>query len=268
MNPQDILKRTPKSNCGECGYPACLAFAAHVARSGEDPAKCPHIDLSGLEIGEKTKTSLENAAEEHDLQLVRYLREKIRDLDFGRIAPPLGVRSGSDDTVLYFSYLGQEVVLDKNGILLDGREPEDPRDQILLYNYISSGGGHPPAGEWIGLESLPNSISKVKTLAVYCEERLAELFTGWPAGDIHALSEPLGAAMAPGSSADAALIIPVLPRLPQQLLFWDEEPDDGFPAKVKILFDRDVLSYLDLESLVFSSERLADRFLLMANRNR
>ena len=53
--------------------------------------------------------------------------------------------------------------------------------------------------------------------------------------------------------------------VPQQFLFWDEEPEDGFEAKVKILFDSKVLDHLDVESLVFSSERLADKLLEMAS---
>ena len=47
--------------------------------------------------------------------------------------------------------------------------------------------------------------------------------------------------------------------VPHYLLFWDEEPADGFAARTKLLFDRHVLDFLDLESLVFSAERLADR---------
>ena len=49
MNPLDILNRTPKTNCGECGHPTCLAFAAAVSRAGLDINLCPYIDLQGLE---------------------------------------------------------------------------------------------------------------------------------------------------------------------------------------------------------------------------
>ena len=49
MNPLEILHRTPKTNCGECGYPTCLAFAAAVTRAGADINVCPYIDLQGLE---------------------------------------------------------------------------------------------------------------------------------------------------------------------------------------------------------------------------
>jgi hypothetical protein len=266
MNPLEVLKRTPKSNCGECGYPACLAFAANVAKSGADPKKCPYINLDGLAFEKQESTSLEQMAEQRDLDLIRHLRDKIRDLDFTTIASPLGLSLplGAKDT-LAFSYLGQSVLLTKTRILINGQEPEDPRDQILLYNYVYSGGANPPCGQWTGLESLPNSISKTKTLATYCENRLAQLFTGQASDTIFSLCAQLGGKPAQHSSATVAAIIPVLPHLPQQLLFWDEEPEDGFAARTKILFDKNVLDYLDLESLVFSSERIADRLMLLCS---
>ncbi|MBU0966161.1 MAG: DUF3786 domain-containing protein [Proteobacteria bacterium] len=264
MNPLEVLKRTPKSNCGECGYPACLAFAANVARSGEDPQKCPYINLDGLTLAKKESTSLDKMAEKHDLELIRHLQDKIRDLDFSAIATPLGLALSPDaKDALTFSYLGQHVLLSKSQILINGKEPEDPRDQILLYNYVYSGGADPPCGIWTGLESLPNSISKIKTLATYCENRLAQLFAGQPSNTILSLCAQLGGKPDTETSATASAIIPVLPHLPQQLLFWDEEPEDGFDARIKILFDKNVLDYLDLESLVFSSERMADRLMLL-----
>ncbi len=53
----------------------------------------------------------------------------------------------------------------------------------------------------------------------------------------------------------------VLPKIPQQLFFWDEEPEDGFEAKVKILFTENVLTFLDIESLVFTAERMAEHII-------
>ncbi len=265
MNPLDVLKRTPKSNCGKCGYPACLAFAANVAKSGEDPTKCPYIDLNGLDLKKRGQTGLEDMGREHDLELIRHLKEKISRLDFAEIAPGLGVDcSPSQPRTLRFPYLGQAVELTKDGILLAGKEPEDPRDQILLYNYIHSGGGPEPQNNWIGLESLPNSISKVKTLARYGEERISKIFSGLTPEKIINLCRPIPHIVDNESSATAALIFQVLPRLPQYVLFWEEEKEEGFPAKVKILFDKGVMSFLDLESLVFSSERLADRLAVLA----
>lgn len=256
MEPHEILKRVPRTNCGQCGYPACLAFAAHVAKSGEDPQKCPYIDLSGLDLDLSQNTALDQLAQERDLELIRHLKSKLNALDLNALSQPLGGEYTKDH--LCFRYLDQEVMVNKEHLLINNELPEDPRDQILLYNYIHFGGGTLPDQEWVGLESLPNSISKVRTLSTYCEEKLAAFFQGRAPEEILALCSPVGGKKLSGTTASAAFTIPVLPKIPQQLFFWDEEPEDGFAAKVKILFPANVLNFLDIESLVFTAERMAE----------
>jgi hypothetical protein len=268
MNPLDILQRTPKTNCGECGHATCLAFAAAVARAGEEVTLCPYINLEGLElvssVGKKDMDELaEQVNQQQNLALVKYLQSKISSFDFGAIAGSLGADwSAEQPDFLSFRYLGRELKLGKSNVLLDNDTVVDPRDQILLYNYIHCGGGRKPDGNWVGMESLPNSISKVKTLATYCEEKIAKSFVGKPLSMLLEISQKLDGITGPGDlseSATAAFVIPVLPMIPQFLLFWDEEPDDGFEAKAKVLFDHHVLDFLDIESLLFSAERLAER---------
>jgi hypothetical protein len=258
MNPLEVVARTPKNNCRECGYPTCLAFGAAVSSTGIDPRRCPHINLEGLNI-QVAGVALEDAARQRDLALIEHLKSKIAGADLAALAPRLGATWSETAGAMTFAYLGQEVLLGKGGILIAGREPEDPRDQILLYNYVHSGGGALPAGPWLGLESLPNSISKVRTLATYCEAPLARLFSGRSPARIIAGATAAGGRLLANPGATLTFIFPVLPHLPQQVIFWAEEPEDGFAARVKILFDQRVLDYLDLESLVFSGERLAER---------
>ena len=259
-NPFDILARTPKNNCGECGYPTCLAFAAAVSRGGESPEKCPYVDLKGLDISNDRQRQLDSQPEEHDYKLVKQLKEKVLNLNLAEIAAALGATWDCSRSALCFPYLNQPVELTQIGLQINGNRPEDPRDQILLYNYVHSLGGNAPTNDWVGLESLPNSISKIKTLATYCEIPLAEIFADTPIEALQTLcTVTLNGTLTEGSSATLAAVIPVLPRIPQYLLVWEAEPEDGFDARVKILFDRSVLDFLDLESLVFSAERLAER---------
>jgi len=265
LQPLEFLKFTPKTNCGECGYAACLAFAAAVTKGGENPGKCPYVEVSRLagEFAADRGHALPGMAgllDEKDMALVAYLKSKIRAVNFSVIAPKLGCAwSGLEMNILSFRYLGRDVTLSGEGIFIGGKEAEEPRDQILLYNYIFYGGGVASSGAWVGMESLPNSISKVRTLRVYCEERIANYFCGKVAllrecaGKIDAVSRNH---QEPGCSA--AFQVAVLPRLPMLLLFWDEDRDDGFPPRVKILYDQNVLDVLDIESLVFASERMAE----------
>jgi len=270
MNPLEILNRTPKTNCGECGYPACLAFAAAVTRAGADVRLCPYIDLQGMETsGLSSEKNLEflaeEVAEEHDWALVNHLREKVSSLDFSTVAKSLGAKWNiSDPDILLLRYLGQDVRLGKSDVLLGNDKVVDPRDQILLYNYVHSGGGTKPDGIWIGMESLPNSISKIKTLSTYCERRIAKFLSGKPTELLYDFGLQLDGYEGPadlGETATSSLVVPVLPMVPQYILFWEEDSDVGIEPRVKVLFDRNVLDFLDLESLVFSAERLAEKLI-------
>ncbi len=267
MQPLQFVKFTPMSNCGECGYPACLAFAAAVTKGGEQPSKCPYLDQSKLgdafseqDRGEGGLEGVAGLLNEKDLALVAYLKKKTANIDFRGQAPELGCKwSGEENDSLLFDYLGQSVELSHKKILIDGKEVEDPRDQILLYNYVDFGGGDGRTGEWIGMESMPNSISKIRTLKVYCEERIASCFSGRE--DLfHNCARNIAGQLDkhPEQSCTAAYFIPLLPNLPLYLLFWDEEKEEQFPAQIKVLFDRSAISVLDIESLVFCAERMAE----------
>lgn len=43
VSAMDIFSLLPGSNCRECGYPTCLAFAAALSRQLTSPVKCPHL---------------------------------------------------------------------------------------------------------------------------------------------------------------------------------------------------------------------------------
>jgi acetyl-CoA decarbonylase/synthase complex subunit gamma len=40
----EIYKLLPKTNCGDCGHPTCLAFAMQLANMKVELADCPHVD--------------------------------------------------------------------------------------------------------------------------------------------------------------------------------------------------------------------------------
>jgi acetyl-CoA decarbonylase/synthase complex subunit gamma len=43
----DIFKNLPKTNCKDCGFPTCLAFAMQLAAKKVELDKCPHITEEG-----------------------------------------------------------------------------------------------------------------------------------------------------------------------------------------------------------------------------
>jgi hypothetical protein len=130
-------------------------------------------------------------------------------------------------------------------------------EKVFVYNHMAQGGSRMPTGNWKGFKEFPNTVSKVKSMKAHVEEPLVERFRGRP----HELVE---AARAAGgepvtdedAAADVCLAFRPLPRVPVMLLFWDEDLEDGFGATVKLLFDETITDHLDIESIVFLSERL------------
>ncbi len=51
----EIYKLLPKTNCKECGFPTCLAFAMKLAQKGTELDKCPYVT-------EETRAALEAAS--------------------------------------------------------------------------------------------------------------------------------------------------------------------------------------------------------------
>jgi len=59
----DIFKLLPKTNCGDCEVPTCMAFAMKLAQKKAELSECPHAS-------EDAKATL-GAASEHPIRLVR-----------------------------------------------------------------------------------------------------------------------------------------------------------------------------------------------------
>jgi hypothetical protein len=57
-------------------------------------------------------------------------------------------------------------------------------------------------------------------------------------------------------SADQAIELRPLPRIPVMVMFWDAEAEEGMDAAVKLLFDETITRHLDIESIMFLSERI------------
>ena len=122
---------------------------------------------------------------------------------------------------------------------------------------MAQGGRSLPTGNWKGLEAIPNTISKMKSMKAHVEAPLLERFTGNPIS----LKQ---AALAIGAqdnaetfpTADVAVTLLPLPRIPVALLFWDTDDNDGFEAEIKLLFDDTIVEHLDVESIMFLSERI------------
>ncbi|QJA06618.1 DUF3786 domain-containing protein [Thermosulfurimonas marina] len=255
--PLEIVKHLPRTNCGECGQPSCLAFAVALSAGKVRPEACPYFP-GDLARGLSGKVRPEVA--DQTLAILREVKAAVQKIDLKARAEAFGGRFEGGRLLL--AYLDGEVALDaEKAERLDG-ESLDPRDQILLYNYVRFGRGTPLSGKFVGLEAFPHSVSKVATLRRYAEEPLARALETQEERLREALSRFRIRKLE--ERADLAVEVWVLPRVPLRIHFWRGEAEEGLPGEVKILYDQQAPEYLDLESLVFCAERLVERWLEMA----
>jgi len=259
----ELFQATRKNNCRDCGQTTCLAYATQVVVYQAPIDACPHLDESKRkELQERISAQRDKGIYiKRDLYQITAsdIRERLAVHDFSGIAAGLGARWVQQEgvPVLKFSYLNRECLLSRQEILLDGRPAENLWDNILLYNYAFMAGSEPLHGEWIPIDSIPGHIPKKPELEHGCEEKIARHFEGAVEKFRQACAALGGTEVTGSTPADAAFTFLPLPRVPFFLLFWDAEPKESFPARAKVLFDRSVTRYLDIESLVFLAERFA-----------
>ena len=253
----DIYKLLPKTNCGTCGMPNCFGFAVKVASGQASITSCATL---GDAVKQEIAKEAAGAASRGTVleQTLAALRPKVAALDFARVAADFGAELAAPDR-LELTFLNDRYTVTRERITAgDGSEP-DPFIAILIYNHICSVDPPPLSGEWITFSSVPASHAKDKAWAGHVEEIIARHFAGNVAG-LKVACQDLGGVPADiTGSHDAAFAFRFFPRYPALLLFYDAVPDEDFPAQCKLLLDRTVDRYLDIESIVVLGEEFAGR---------
>jgi hypothetical protein len=135
---------------------------------------------------------------------------------------------------------------------------------IVLWHYLLTADGTPPADRWLTFRELPNGLFYAQAFAVHAEELLAGRFGADVAGFRRAaaalggdlLTAAPGAGLAP---PDAAYRFQAFPRLALAVQVW--EGDDEFPGRVQVLFDAAASHYLPTEDLSGVGDWLAHKLI-------
>ncbi|BBO90958.1 DUF3786 domain-containing protein [Desulfosarcina ovata] len=257
---RDVL---PRTNCGDCGFNSCLAFAGMVVAEKHPLDGCPHLapevvercnqELGGqYAAGKWTKRDLAEDA-------LTWARERSASMRLVDLPERIGGHLTNEDgePALHLPYYTASVIIRGDDIVRADGAALTRWEKVFIYNHMAQGGRRMPTGKWKGFEEFPNTVSKVKTMAAHVEAPLVARFCG-RIDELRSAAAGMGGEDATGkaNSADVAVHFHPFPRVPVMLLFWDEDPEDGFGATAKLLFDETVIEHLDIESIVFLSERL------------
>ncbi len=258
----DLYSRIlPKTNCKDCGFPTCLAFAGMVVSEKHPLKNCPHIDPEILPDAQK---ELEQQYKEgkwlkKDMakEALDWAKQKAASMKFEDIATRIGGElkpiNGTDQ--IFLPYFNTHIIITNDNISDEAENELTRNEQTFVYIHMAQGGIVKPTGNKKSFKEFPNTVSKIISMKDHVETPLEKAF----ASDVNRLKhacEKSGGhdATAQYESCDLAYDFVVFPKVPVTLIFW--KASEGFDAKIKLLFDETVVQHLDIESIMFLSEHL------------
>lgn len=255
-------KILPRTNCGECGFSTCIAFAGMVVSQKHPLENCPHIP------GDVLKSAREELEQQYkegrwlkkDMakEALEWARKKAASMELKAISARVGGKwetsEGKEKMVL--PCFNKNLVITRDEIRDDAGGELSRNEQTFVYIHMAQGGSQEPKGKMKSLKEFPNTVSKIVSMKAHVEDPLKRKFASFP-DRLAAACEALGGKNRKTvyDSPDLAYEFAAFPKVPVVLLFWDEK--DGFEAEVKLLFDETVTLHLDIESILFLSEHLA-----------
>jgi hypothetical protein len=252
INHLEIYRHLNKSNCRECGVPTCMAFALAVVNGNKGITDCPHIDRN---TAEELDAAVVKRDRDKDFQAaIGPLRESVSGVDFSKTAQGLGAETVNER--LRITCLGKDFFIDKKG-RLESVVHVNEWIMMPLYKYIITGGSRPLSGKWVSFEELKKAATMAQYFDRRCEEPLRQL------AESHTeiffdLLNIFGGKQVEGFSADHAVIIHPLPKVPFLILYW--KPEEQFESKLKVLLDSTSDSYLDAHSIYVLGRGIVEMF--------
>lgn len=248
MNYLDIYKVLPRTNCGKCGMPTCMAFSLNAFRGQLEIGACPYIDRN---VAEALTSRLKSSDWRKDLVVA--LGKEVSAMDFDAIAEGIGARVKRG--CLRIRCLGIEFIVTPEGdVITDGHQ--DIWMKVLLLQYVRAAGNKEFRNEWISFGELRGGMVKESSFKRECEDPLHEIVDR----DIESFEKMIfriGGKRMEAKAADCEWIVYPLPRVPFRILYW--KADNEFDSSLKVLVDKSADAYLDVESYIFLGEGLVEK---------
>ncbi|MGV1098035.1 DUF3786 domain-containing protein [Thiovibrio sp. JS02] len=260
-NPLEIYKILPRTNCGKCLLPSCLAFAAAVAGGGKRLADCP--DLHPSLVGQDGTGQPGGAgAGSEQAESVEKLRKKMAGVDFAAVAPLIGATVR--DNRLVINSLGKDFWVDASGAV-SSECHIIPWVQMPLLACIINPTHAEISGKWISFREFEGGLDWQGLFAGRCEEPLRRLADANP-GLLADLIDLFMGRTIDWYEADIALILHPLPKVP--ILICYQAPEGDLASTLTILFDQCCERNLPIRALYAVCAGLVQMFTKIAERHR
>ncbi|RJX30020.1 MAG: DUF3786 domain-containing protein [Desulfarculus sp.] len=242
-NHLEVYKLLPKTNCRECDFATCLAFAVAVVQGRKGLGDCPRLSPEARQAAPAAPAS-RPAPGEDPQQAIAGLQERVGRVDLAAAAA--GLKADYREGKLFINCLGKDFAVDQQGRLASSCHVNVWVTAPLLH-YVLGGGGPEPSGEWVPLRDLPGGADWGRFFEHRCEKELKKVIDGYT-GLMEDLVDIFAGRPAPAAfDSDIAVVIRPLPKLPVLLCYWKAE--DGMDSSLHLFFDRTAEDNLRIESI-------------------
>ncbi|MDR4506448.1 MAG: DUF3786 domain-containing protein [Candidatus Scalindua sp.] len=257
----EILKKLPKSNCGDCGELTCMAFALKVNNAKRNLSDCPYAQE---EYNEERSCRPGATMDDNYGRVSDELEREVRQINFNESALSVGARyeNRNERETITLKLVDRIYEVRKDGLFENDEYCKDSWTKIIIYDYIIRMGKRPLSGDWVTLGSFRNTASHVKAFQKKSEEKIAETFNSNLNGLKVRCSEFEGSEERGKIKADYICRFDLLPRVPLYLCFWDA--DEEYEASCRLFLDSNAEDYIDIEYLAYLVESFVELFILIS----
>jgi Domain of unknown function (DUF3786)/Putative Fe-S cluster len=242
-NPIEILRLLPKSNCGECREPTCLAFAAAVFKGQKGLGYCPHLDKASIDDF-SSKTEKRMSVDLDSEKAVAELKRRMVTVDLSSAAERVGAGISGDKLTL--KVLGKNFTVDSKGNL-SSEIHIHPWVAIPILSCVISSDGLDPSGKWVPFRELRSGRTWYGLFSQRCEKplkKVADTYTDLFQDMLHVFN---GKQVENHYASDISLVLSPLPKVPILICYW--KPEDGLESSLNIFFDSTAEDNLNVESI-------------------
>lgn len=251
----EILQHLEKSNCRECGFPSCLAFALAVFKGERSLGACPRVDPNVARKYDNHAIPKSEALPEPEEEPLVKLQKQIETIDLAAAADRTGGRYANGK--LTIKVLGKDFSINGKGQLSSDIHINTWVAEPVL-NYVLKCRGVSPAGRWVPLRELKGGREWNNFFTQRCEKplkKVADAYTDLFKDMIEIFN---GKPVENHYQSDVSLVLHPLPKVPLLICYW--KPEEGLPSTLNIFFDANVDKNLPVESLYTIGAGLAKMF--------
>jgi hypothetical protein len=258
--PFKILKLLGSTNCKECGFETCLAFATYIYAYGPKALdKCPNIteetknQIKAMFRDEKGETPLTM------IEMWESFRKLLKELPRKEISAKVEEISIDENDNLLFLSLGEKIIV-TNEDILNENDTLTEHDKILFYYYLQH------VSELTGKYDFcdyRNFYSKLKVRDIKQEEFEIKLQNA-VGNDVENLEKALthlGGTIYKEFEGiyDLSYILYIFPKVPVLVLY--SKAEEEFEPFCKFMFDKGCSICFDAEGLEHLSDYIVEKII-------